>query len=180
MSEISGLVDCCRIRQLCAAACLWLVMSSSGQLVAGEQPELSPFKSDGCSLFPDETYYGCCFLHDFAYWKGGVKADKDRADAALRDCVSEVTGKPELGALMYFGVQAGGGPQFPTTYRWGYGWRWPHRLGFAPLAAEELAQVAAMTSRFCSALNLESATSEVAVDGGGKITVNQARQICPL
>ena len=104
---------------------LWLLLGGYGHVVAAEQ--LADFKSDGCSMFPDGNYYSCCYLHDVASWPGGTKEEKDRADAALRACVSEITGKPELGDIMYHGVQVGGGPELPTHYRWGYGWRFPYQ-----------------------------------------------------
>ena len=61
-------------------------------------PGLKPFTSDGCSLFPDralisgDDWCDCCFEHDIAYWRGGTRAEREAADAALRDCVAEKTG----------------------------------------------------------------------------------------
>jgi hypothetical protein len=164
-------------RKRLASVCVWLALSASRAAVAAEP--LAEFKSDGCSMFPDGNYYSCCYLHDYAYWPGGTEKEKDDADVALRACVSRLTGKPSLGELMYRGVQANGGPAFPTTYRWGYGWRWPHRTGFAPLTADEQVQAAARTAALCKEFKLNARTGMVTVDAGKEITVAQARQICP-
>ena len=40
---------------------------------------------------------------------------------------------------MLAGVRVGGSPYFPTSYRWGYGWPYPHRYG--ELSADEVAQL---------------------------------------
>ena len=67
---------------------------------AGE-PQLSDFKSDGCSLFVDGTFKdrdlwkGCCVEHDVAYWQGGTKKERKQADLkkkcdALRDAIAVV------------------------------------------------------------------------------------------
>src|SRR5687767_7260919 len=83
---------------------------------------IADFKSDGCSMFPDGTYYSCCYLHDIAYWPGGTAEAREVADRALRTCVSGITGSEALAETMYQGVRLGGGPELPTHYRWGYGW----------------------------------------------------------
>lgn len=104
-------------------------------------PGLKPFTSDGCSLFPDralisgDDWCDCCFEHDIAYWRGGTRAEREAADAALRDCVADKTGDPAFANLMYRGVRAGGSPYFYTWYRWGYGW--PFERKYAPLSASE-------------------------------------------
>ena len=92
------------------------------------EPELRPFTSDGCSLFPDSSLIGaddwcnCCFEHDIAYWRGGTEDEREAADALLRDCVMAKTGNGTLAAAMYEGVRLGGSPYFYNWYRWGYGW----------------------------------------------------------
>jgi hypothetical protein len=103
--------------------------------------ELHDFTSDGCSLFPDGNlqnrtlWCDCCFAHDIAYWRGGTKEERKRADELLRECVLERTNSKALADLMYEGVRAGGHPAFPTWYRWGYGWRYGR--GYAPLTEQE-------------------------------------------
>lgn len=103
--------------------------------------EINPFTTDGCSLFPDGNlkdrtlWCDCCFIHDIAYWKGGTKDDRMRADVALKACVQKQTGDNALAEMMFLGVRAGGHPAFPTWYRWGYGW--PYGRGYKALTKEE-------------------------------------------
>jgi hypothetical protein len=116
---------------------------------------LKPFTSDGCSSFPDGTlaqqqlWLDCCVAHDYAYWKGGTELERMQADAALHSCVAKV-GQPAVANVMLAGVRAGGGPYWPTKYRWGYGWSWPRFYG--PLTQEELQQVEAANKILPSAL----------------------------
>lgn len=106
---------------------------------------IKPFKSDGCSLFPDghllarDAWCNCCVEHDIAYWQGGTEAQKEQADIALRDCVLQTTGNELLAEGMYRGVKYGGHPVFPNWYRWGYGW--PYGRGFKALDTNEQHQV---------------------------------------
>ena len=92
---------------------------------------IKPFTSDGCSVFPDGTYkekdlwLACCVAHDYAYWQGGTYTERLAADKDLKQCVQEV-GKPNIANIMLAGVRVGGSPLFPTSYRWGYGWPYPH------------------------------------------------------
>ncbi len=111
---------------------------------AAKAASLKPFTSDGCSFFPDglgiegSDWLNCCIHHDIAYWQGGSLAEKDEADAALRQCVAEL-GHSDVAAIMYQGVQLGGSAYFPTGYRWGYGW--PYARGYQPLNDAEKQQV---------------------------------------
>jgi|GEM_PF-4294558 len=63
--------------------------------------KLTPFTSDGCSLFPDGTtdapslWVHCCIQHDLAYWAGGTRAKKRQADHALAQCVKQ-TGQSHI------------------------------------------------------------------------------------
>jgi len=103
--------------------------------------EIKPFTSDGCSLFSDKSliskksWCDCCFQHDKAYWRGGTKEKRAQEDLALKECLLGKTGDKNLAELMYQGVRVGGGPHFPTWYRWGYGW--PYEFNYRPLTAKE-------------------------------------------
>ncbi len=118
-----------------------LVITCYQNVTAGE---LTPFTSDGCSAFPDgtltqnELWLECCVAHDHAYWKGGSYAERKHSDDELKSCITN-SGEPEVAALMRLGVRVGGSPFWPTKFRWGYGWPWPHFYG--PLTEDELAQV---------------------------------------
>lgn len=83
-----------------------------------------PFATDGCSMFPDGDYGGCCVEHDRIYWYGGSAAERKAADLTLKHCVA-AKGHPWLAPLMYLGVRIGGHHLWPTPWRWGFGWPWP-------------------------------------------------------
>ncbi len=106
---------------------------------------LSNFSSDGCSLFPDRSminsddWCDCCLEHDIAYWQGGTKEQRLRADGELRDCVLKKTGNQTLAEAMYQGVRFGGSPYFYNWYRWGYGWSYKRK--YQELTPEEQALV---------------------------------------
>ncbi len=108
-------------------ALLLIPLSSTGN--QGEyktfENELLPFKTDGCSKFPDSfgnvDWTICCKAHDLAYWMGGTKEERAASDRALNKCVQE-KGLEPLGNLMEAGVTVGGVPGLPSTWRWGYGW----------------------------------------------------------
>ena len=91
-------------------------------------PRLAPFRSDGCSLFPDKDYLrgqswcSCCVVHDVAYWQGGSDSERLAADDSLRTCVAGRTGDSALAYTIWNGVRTGGSGAMPTWYRWGYGW----------------------------------------------------------
>jgi hypothetical protein len=113
--------------------CICLLLSSglwlgSPLLLA---QELKPFTTDGCSAFPDGTtaqaqlWKQCCTTHDLAYWQGGSYQQRLTADRALQSCVAQV-GEPTVAAVMLAGVRVGGSPFWPTQFRWGYGWPYPH------------------------------------------------------
>lgn len=83
----------------------------------GLNPPETPFRHDGCSLFPDGSWQECCIEHDEGYWCGGSYLDRVEADLALARCA----GLP----IMYAGVRLGGTALLPTPFRWGYGRSWP-------------------------------------------------------
>ncbi|MDB5105124.1 MAG: hypothetical protein JWP91_2813 [Fibrobacteres bacterium] len=111
-----------RLRHLPAVLVIILLSACS------RHPRLSPFTTDGCSLFPDgdsqrgESWCECCVDHDYAYWKGGKDSERRAADSALGACVYRHTGDSVLADMVYAGTRAGGSGYFPTWYRWGYGW----------------------------------------------------------
>jgi len=81
---------------------------------------LKPFKTDGCSMFPDHKWRDCCVTHDKAYWKGGTKEQRKVADKKLYKCVKS-KGYKIVAVLMYIGVRIGGVSYLPTPWRWGFG-----------------------------------------------------------
>ena len=106
--------------------------------------DLKPFKSDGCSAFPDGTleqqdlWLKCCQIHDYEYWKGGTYEQREQSDKKLQKCVEGV-GEEEIAFIMLLGVRIGGSPLFDTPFRWGYGW--PYPKGYGELTKEELQSI---------------------------------------
>lgn len=88
--------------------------------------QLNPFKSDGCSGWPEGTrknsnlWLHCCFDHDIAYWLGGSRAAREKADLQFSSCVKKTNNL--AATIMYIGVRNLGGPKMDTPYKWGYGW----------------------------------------------------------
>jgi len=86
----------------------------------------TPFTSDGCSKSPDGNWVSCCMEHDISYWCGGTKQDRLDADNKLQQCIAH-KGHPIYGWVANkLGVQVGGSPLWPTSFRWGYGWPYPY------------------------------------------------------
>ena len=118
-----------------------MVVFALAVAACGNEDELKPFTSDGCSLFPDASVISeadwceCCFQHDLAYWRGGTAEEREQADVALRECVQAKTDNAILATTMYEGVRVGGSPYFYTWYRWGYGWNYGRN--YAALTKEE-------------------------------------------
>ena len=52
--------------------------------------ELAPFSSDGCSLFPEgsgensDLWLSCCRAHDLSYWRGGTRAELEKAGVSAQ------------------------------------------------------------------------------------------------
>jgi hypothetical protein len=78
------------------------------------------FTTDGCSRWPDDSWLGCCIVHDITYWCGGSAQDRKDADQELMQCVNSKNSP--VGTIMYSGVRIAGVPWLPTPWRWGYGW----------------------------------------------------------
>ncbi|MEM1263727.1 MAG: hypothetical protein AAGH76_15110 [Pseudomonadota bacterium] len=128
-----------------------------------EEQSLKPFTSDGCSLFPDragaldQDWCHCCLEHDVAYWKGGTAAQRQAADQQLRACVAESTGSESLARLMYEGVRSGGRPEFPTWYRWGYGWT--DNRGYEPLSEQQVTQAETILQQYRASASADACGS---------------------
>ncbi|MEL7312372.1 MAG: hypothetical protein AAFN07_12720 [Pseudomonadota bacterium] len=144
-------------RALSANTRLAVLFALSVGIAAGcsSEPRLETFASDGCSLFPDRAealdkeWCHCCLEHDVVYWQGGTREQREAADQQLRNCVAEATGSDALARVMYEGVRTGGGPEFPTWYRWGYGWS-PNQ-GYTPLTEAQRKQVRGVLDEYQTA-----------------------------
>lgn len=104
------------------------------------ESQLNPFSSDGCSRWPDGTvlkpnaWLECCYKHDRVYWLGGTYQQRLNSDKELKSCVKKNFAN-FMGILMYMGVRVGGRPNYDTSYKWGYGWK--YERGYVHLTTEE-------------------------------------------
>lgn len=89
----------------------------------GGVPE-KPFVTDGCSVWIDGSWVGCCVDHDIVYWCGGTREERRQADRELDQCVSE-SSSGFNGTWMYLGTRVGGHPIVPAGWRWGFGRDYP-------------------------------------------------------
>lgn len=87
---------------------------------ANAMSQISPFRTNGCSFFPEGTpeqknlWHCCCVTHDFEYWAGGSAQDRAAADDRLYQCMQN---KSDVAAIFaYVGVRA-------NPRRWGNAWR---------------------------------------------------------
>jgi len=121
--------DAYRFDPLAAAALEERAASECAALGEPAGKPTEPFRTDGCSMFPDgmftgESWQSCCVEHDIAYWCGGTAEMREQADDELKRCVGERY-HGWMGALMRPGVRAGGAPWIPAWWRWGYGHEYP-------------------------------------------------------
>ncbi len=102
-----------------------------------------PFRTDGCTLWPDGSWRACCVEHDLVYWCGGSRAERREADRRLGRCAAaRVSGwrGSVLGGLLQAGTFAGGAPWLPTPWRWGFGHPFPSGYDRVPECVSEGAQ----------------------------------------
>lgn len=110
---------------------------------------LKPFATDGCSMWIEgppgnpNLWRHCCVAHDLAYWLGGTKEQRQQADETMRQCIEEAQ-QPMMAGHTFRSVRMGGGPYWPSSYRWGFGWdyldgRWPR--GYKTPTPEEQALI---------------------------------------
>lgn len=125
----------------------WLCMTLMAVPLGAD--ELKPFATDGCSMWIDgppgnpNLWRHCCVAHDFAYWLGGTEVQRKEADEAMKLCIQRAQ-QPMIASHTYNSVRMGGGPYWPSTYRWGYGWHyldgiWPR--GYKTPSTDEQAQI---------------------------------------
>ena len=117
-----------QIRKLLISLCVAAVLSASGFSQAETTRIMPPeFKSDGCTLFPDGNYRDCCVEHDKAYYFGGTLKERRAADDRLYECVKAKNGSHSkiIAGIMWLGVRIGGVSFLPTSFRWGFGNKYP-------------------------------------------------------
>ena len=120
------------IKEYCAANALhdlWAKIKND--------PPKSPFKSDGCSWWPDKwrastgemvSIYKRCLTHDLHYWAGYPEKNNPIeqvarfvADAKLVIGVVKDTKRIDLGEMMFAGVRTGGHERWQMPFSWGFG-----------------------------------------------------------
>jgi len=87
------------------------------------RPIDKPFTSDHCTFVREFDQATCCVEHDWRYWQGGTRKQRAEADRLFRECLKET--KHNHAWLRWFGVRVMGAGFLPTSWRWGYGWKWP-------------------------------------------------------
>jgi len=164
------------------------LIATVGGPVPNAVPKLPAFTSNGCSVFPDGNAFGCCYVHDMAYWVGGTAAERRKADRALEQCVAEVTGTPVLGndlvgnhvvgGLMYTAVSLFGLPGVPSRVRWGYGWGDTRQVSYAPLTRSEQDQVNLRKQEACKTFTRDPGTGRTLVDATHWMREIDVTQMC--
>jgi hypothetical protein len=102
--------------------------------------KLSPFVTDGCTMFLDGTpskpglWRPCCVEHDLRYWFGGSEADMNNTDLRLKECVQKLAGD-YWATLIYNGVRAGHYSPIKNKYYWS--WAWSVKREKTPLTPAE-------------------------------------------
>lgn len=144
--------------------------------------KLQPFVSNGCSVFPDGDTYGCCYVHDMAYWAGGTQADRRKADRALEQCAADVTGYGSVGhavgGIMYAAVTIFGAPGVPTKVKWGYGWEDTRQISYNALTPAEQDQVTARKQDACKTLTPDPDSGRYRIDDTHWLRAVDFQQMC--
>ena len=111
--------------------CIHFGLTSLWDKIANDPPS-KPFRSDGCSSWPDKwkndkgkkvNLYTECLKHDLQYWAGykGEVITRFLADALLMVDVVIKTKRTKLALTMFLGVRVGGVSWLPTPFKWGFG-----------------------------------------------------------
>lgn len=96
-------------------------------IIIEQDPPKNPFKSDGCSLWPDswgsDDLYPACLKHDIKYWAGyiGDHVLRLKADLELSIDVLVITNNVYLSLTMFSGVRIGGKGVFRQKFSWAFG-----------------------------------------------------------
>lgn len=141
-------------------------------------PEIRDFKSNGCSLFPDGEYFGCCFVHDFAYWAGGTFDERRTADRLMRNCIMDVSGGKTRAVFMWSMARIFGFPDLPTGFRWGHGWPFAHRTNYSELTPAERDQVDDTRRGICRGLTHDSGRGVYLFAGDKIIRPQEFERFC--
>jgi hypothetical protein len=80
-------------------------------LMGADAPR-GPFRTDGCTMWPDRAWLSCCVTHDMEYWCGGRPQMRRNADRRFAACLAlrGCRGAP----LAWLGARI-------SWWRWGWG-----------------------------------------------------------
>lgn len=140
--------------------------------------DVIPFTSNGCSGFREARFFSCCYVHDMAYWAGGDRSDRRRADGVLRDCLKEISHDPVLSYVAWGLVRLAAIPGWFCCDGWNRAWRNTDRDRYSALTRDEEQQIQNEKQRICRSLTLNPATGKYRLEDGREIRANQARQVC--
>lgn len=146
------------------------------------QEDPVPFTSNGCSGFREGKFFGCCFVHDFAFWSGGTRDERRQADRALRQCLIDVTHGnlydrivADIGYLLMV-MERVPGEVIPDG--WGRGWPNTERRKYDSLTPQMAGAVAAERRRLCRQLTFDPATGRYRVNETQQLPAIPARGFC--
>jgi hypothetical protein len=141
-----------------------------------------PFTSNGCSGFREAKFFGCCYTHDFAFWAGGNRDDRRRADKQLRQCLIDVTrGSLYDRIIADIGYMLLAMERIPGQFvrdGWGRAWHFTGRRKYEPLSPAQKSIVETERRRVCRSLTLDPATHMYRVNETQQIGVVPARGLC--
>jgi hypothetical protein len=122
LPEINVVVPTIDVIEICRSFQLHDVIT----VITQDEPEY-PFKSDGCSMWPDtwiggQSIYAGCFVHDIFYWCGrkGDALSRFQADSWLSLWVAQNV-SVGLAEKMLAGVRVGGAEWLNAPWSWAYG-----------------------------------------------------------
>jgi hypothetical protein len=100
----------------------WIQTAAMARCAARGQPiPARPFRTDGCTGWPDRAWLSCCVEHDLDYWCGGRPQMRWDSDKRLLACLSLRGCGGAAGLTAWAGVRVLGVPWLPTRWRWGWG-----------------------------------------------------------
>jgi hypothetical protein len=144
-----------------------------------------PFTSNGCSGFREETFFTCCFVHDFAYWAGGNRKERSAADHALRRCVQDIGRDYFRSYIAFFLMRLSLGSGVFVNDGWGRAWTGLERGRFTKLTPDQRRVVDEQKKNVCQSLTRDSATGRYNIDARfiretehHSLRPREARELC--
>jgi hypothetical protein len=135
--------------------------SVAAAVASGSAPV--PFSSNGCSGFREETFFTCCFVHDFDYWAGGNRKERSAADHALRRCVQDIGRDYFRSYIAFFLMRLSLGSGVFVNDGWGRAWTGLERGRFTKLTLDQRRVVDEEKKNVCQALTLDSVTGRYTI-----------------